>query len=269
MNADQNPVPNVADSRWRSKKRKSLTVADRNQIYQFHEDNPLVTHGSIAAIFGVERSTVSKIVQKSYHGPQPTVAMSGHASRVEIKLLEWTHDCRKKGIKVTRDMIRTQATVLANPALSESIQPLPSTSPPQTHLPTSMSSLRPSDTLDPFLGQVSTAESHLSNLDLGLLSRTCALTTVQEDEPSCAASDSIGPFCQTIQNDLPHNILDQSSMYDPVLSLDTMPSSPQTYDSCAYPSSTYAEVYDTTVGGFFGDERIGPALFESCEGLFI
>jgi hypothetical protein len=38
------------DSTWQPKKRRNLTVAEKNQICQFHKDHPLVTHGNIAGI---------------------------------------------------------------------------------------------------------------------------------------------------------------------------------------------------------------------------
>jgi hypothetical protein len=50
MNRDPSLRIDSTDPKWQTKKRRSLTVAEKNQIHQFHKDNPLVTHKDLAGI---------------------------------------------------------------------------------------------------------------------------------------------------------------------------------------------------------------------------
>ncbi|KAF2184537.1 hypothetical protein K469DRAFT_688555 [Zopfia rhizophila CBS 207.26] len=117
-------------------RKKLLTQAEKYRIRQFHQENPFVTHSHIAGFFGLERSTVSKILGQSpsdlsippqpQHFPPTMPTMSpaevpvqnytpaGSSQRsVQRALLHWSQQNQRSGVHVTRAMIRQEAASLA------------------------------------------------------------------------------------------------------------------------------------------------------------
>jgi hypothetical protein len=158
--------------------------------------------------------------------------MTEHASRVNGQLLEWVQEARRLGINVTRDMIRTQAAVLANKTTPQLLQPVSTTSLPQTATPTSFFNLGSSNTLAPSPDQAYTAGLPLTDHDLDFLTHSCGLTAVQEEELShtTAGLPMSNLPCATMQDNFLYNTLDHSGLHDPALTLDAIFPSPQTYD---------------------------------------
>lgn len=125
------PKPVAASGTHR---KKPLTEAEKARIWRFHKENPLVTHLDIATFFGIERSTVSKIVHQSYFqefsvAKDHTTFTSQDASRLptqrldtQCALSEWFQDSHSAGIPITRAMIRKQAAIVAANAWKQNNQ---------------------------------------------------------------------------------------------------------------------------------------------------
>ncbi|KAI0926737.1 hypothetical protein AcV5_007446 [Taiwanofungus camphoratus] len=106
----------------RAKHRKQrLFSTDRKKICQFHAENPGMKQEQIAAHFGVERSTISKILKhkaKWLHVPEHEenpVAKQRPSKfpHLERCLERWLIDCRNKSIILTDSLIRTKAKEVA------------------------------------------------------------------------------------------------------------------------------------------------------------
>ncbi|KAH9879925.1 hypothetical protein J1614_001949 [Plenodomus biglobosus] len=252
MNDDPTVGLHPGHARGQPKKRR-LSVAEKTQIFQFYKDNPLVTHTNIAAKFGVERSTVSKIVHQTHYAaahenggsawkPQSTPILTENASRVESQLMEWAQDARRLGINVTRDMIRAQAAILANKMQPQLVQPVSTTSMLET--PTFTSAFNPgsASALASFPDQAYNGGSSLTESDLDLLARSCDLMAIQEEESLHGTADPItaSPYCTTMQSDSLYNTPNHSCLFDPGLTLDMVSYSSPMYDkaTCHIPTCT-------------------------------
>ncbi|KAA8912755.1 hypothetical protein FN846DRAFT_773122 [Sphaerosporella brunnea] len=113
--APSNPTPST------STPRRTLTDADRRRMCIFHEENPNVKQTEIGAMFGVERSTVSKVLRQKekYLFPDdgsrsPVKRSKGKFPDIERALSVWAKNTRKQGITLTDAMIREKARFFAS-----------------------------------------------------------------------------------------------------------------------------------------------------------
>ncbi|KFY24313.1 hypothetical protein V493_05319 [Pseudogymnoascus sp. VKM F-4281 (FW-2241)] len=100
--------------------RKTLKDEERRRMCQYHVDNPSAKQAQIGDMFGVERSTVSKVLRQKekYLSPgEPSLLPSrrpkGKLQDVELTLSNWWDKERERGILPTRDEIREKAIKFA------------------------------------------------------------------------------------------------------------------------------------------------------------
>lgn len=100
--------------------RKTLTDNDRRRMCQYHEENPTVKQTEIGAMFGVERSTVSKVLRQreKYLYPEdrslsPVKRAKGKFPDIERALSNWVRNNQKKGVPLTDSAIKEKARFFA------------------------------------------------------------------------------------------------------------------------------------------------------------
>jgi hypothetical protein len=100
--------------------RKTLTDNDRRRMCQYHEDNPSVKQTEIGAMFGVERSTVSKVLRQKdkYLFPEdrsqsPVKRPKNKFPDIERALSNWARNQHKSGIPLTDAAIKEKARFFA------------------------------------------------------------------------------------------------------------------------------------------------------------
>ncbi|QSZ34927.1 hypothetical protein DSL72_007789 [Monilinia vaccinii-corymbosi] len=100
--------------------RKTLTDSDRRRMCQYHEDNPTVKQTEIGAMFGVERSTVSKVLRQreKYLFPEdrslsPAKRAKGKFPDIERALSNWVRNTQRQGIPLTDAAIKEKARFFA------------------------------------------------------------------------------------------------------------------------------------------------------------
>jgi len=103
-----------------SSPRKTLTDSDRRRMCQYHVDNPTVKQTEIGAMFGVERSTVSKVVRQKdkYLGPEngcpsPVKRKGSKFPDIERALSTWAKKMQQQGHPLSDDQIKAQANFFA------------------------------------------------------------------------------------------------------------------------------------------------------------
>ncbi|KAI0128630.1 hypothetical protein BJ170DRAFT_594465 [Xylariales sp. AK1849] len=97
--------------------RKTLTNEDRRRMCQYHEDHPNVKQTEIGLKFGVERSTVSKVLRRKEQylhqddrSNSPIKKAKGkNAGELERTLVNWARNQQKKGVVVTDEELELQA----------------------------------------------------------------------------------------------------------------------------------------------------------------
>ncbi|PVH96247.1 CenpB-DNA-bind-domain-containing protein, partial [Periconia macrospinosa] len=102
--------------RTSSTPRKTLTDQDRRRMCQYHEDHPTVKQTEIGAMFGVERSTVSKVLrQKEKYlfqddgSRSPIRKGKGKFPDIERALANWARNHQKSGLPLTDSLIKEKA----------------------------------------------------------------------------------------------------------------------------------------------------------------
>ncbi|KAF2102151.1 CenpB-DNA-bind-domain-containing protein [Rhizodiscina lignyota] len=106
--------------------RKTLTDLDRRRMCLYAEEHPNVKQTEIGAMFGVERSTVSKVLrQKEKYLYQddgsrsPARKQKGKFPDIERALTNWIRNQHKQGLPITdaaiKDKARFFATSVGNP----------------------------------------------------------------------------------------------------------------------------------------------------------
>ncbi|RPB15426.1 CenpB-DNA-bind-domain-containing protein [Morchella conica CCBAS932] len=118
------PLPNSVSAHTTqstSSPRRTLTDADRRRMCIFHEEHPNVKQTEIGAMFGVERSTVSKVLRQKekYLFPDdgsrsPVKRSKGKFPDIERALAVWAKNTRKQGVALTDMMIREKAKFFAS-----------------------------------------------------------------------------------------------------------------------------------------------------------
>ncbi|KAK6523277.1 hypothetical protein TWF694_006165 [Orbilia ellipsospora] len=100
--------------------RRTLTDADRRRMCLYHEQHPHVKQTEIGAMFGVERSTVSKVLRQREKylypddGPKQTIKRpKGKCPDFDRALSNWAKNEKKKGRLLTDEMIREKANFFA------------------------------------------------------------------------------------------------------------------------------------------------------------
>ncbi|KAK2767476.1 hypothetical protein FQN54_003633 [Arachnomyces sp. PD_36] len=101
--------------------RRTLTDADRRRMCLYHEENPHVKQTEIGALFGVERSTVSKVLRQreKYLFPDdgsrsPIKRSKGKFPDIEKALSNWARNHQRQGLPLTDAIIREKAIFFAN-----------------------------------------------------------------------------------------------------------------------------------------------------------
>ncbi|KAI1096439.1 hypothetical protein F5B19DRAFT_147110 [Rostrohypoxylon terebratum] len=102
-----------------SQPRKTLTDEDRRNMCLFHEDNPHAKQTEIGQKFGVERSTVSKVLRRKElylnldsQGGSPVKKSKGKSPPdIERALANWVRGQQKKGVVVSDSQMEEKARV--------------------------------------------------------------------------------------------------------------------------------------------------------------
>ncbi|KAI1212973.1 uncharacterized protein F4807DRAFT_457058 [Annulohypoxylon truncatum] len=102
-----------------SQPRKTLTDEDRRNMCLFHEDNPHAKQTEIGQKFGVERSTVSKVLRRKElylnmdsQGGSPVKKSKGKSPPdIERALANWVRGQQKKGVVVSDSQMEEKAKV--------------------------------------------------------------------------------------------------------------------------------------------------------------
>ncbi|ODQ74973.1 hypothetical protein LIPSTDRAFT_1714 [Lipomyces starkeyi NRRL Y-11557] len=117
--------PNVAASSARPPRRRTLTHAEKHLIWKHARDHPNDSQKKIGKVFGVERSTVSKICKalnksmevRNNSGSRQQIASgntsSGKFRHIESRLADWIRSLTAEGHVVRDDEIREQALLIA------------------------------------------------------------------------------------------------------------------------------------------------------------
>lgn len=100
--------------------RKTLTDQDRRRMCQYHEEHPTVKQTQIGAMFGVERSTVSKVLRlkEKYLFPDdrstsPVKKSKGKSADIDRALSSWARKSLEQGIPLTDAIIKEKARMFA------------------------------------------------------------------------------------------------------------------------------------------------------------
>ncbi|KAJ9200281.1 hypothetical protein DTO164E3_2988 [Paecilomyces variotii] len=100
--------------------RRTLTDEDRRRMCLYHEENKNAKQTDIGALFGVERSTVSKVLRQKekYLNPDdgsrsPIKRAKGRVPDIEKALSNWARNYQRQGYPLTDAMIREKAHFFA------------------------------------------------------------------------------------------------------------------------------------------------------------
>ncbi|MCJ1256396.1 hypothetical protein MMC24_004217 [Lignoscripta atroalba] len=119
--ATAHPLPPITNPPSAPSSRRTLTDTDRRRMCQYHEDNPTVKQTEIGAMFGVERSTVSKVLRQKdkYLFPDdgsrsPIKRSKGKFPDIERALSNWARNHQRQGLPLSDSIIRDKARFFAN-----------------------------------------------------------------------------------------------------------------------------------------------------------
>ncbi|KAL8736875.1 MAG: hypothetical protein Q9181_002241 [Wetmoreana brouardii] len=120
VSAPQSAAPAPAPIPTPPSGRRTLTDQDRRRMCQYHEENPTVKQTEIGAIFGVERSTVSKVLRhkEKYLHPDdgsrsPIKRSKGKFPDIERAVSNWAKNHQRQGLPLNNEMIRDKARIFA------------------------------------------------------------------------------------------------------------------------------------------------------------
>ncbi|EZF10942.1 hypothetical protein H112_07860 [Trichophyton rubrum D6] len=101
--------------------RRTLTDAERRRMCLYHQENPHVKQTEIGAMFGVERSTVSKVLRQKekYLFPDdgrrsPVKKAKGKFPDIERALSNWVKNHQRQGGEINDALIREKAMFFAS-----------------------------------------------------------------------------------------------------------------------------------------------------------
>ncbi|THH27041.1 hypothetical protein EUX98_g7159 [Antrodiella citrinella] len=111
-------APNVPRPKHRKQR---LYNVDRKKICVYHRDHPNVKQEEIARLFGVERSTISKILKQKMKWlavPEETPVLLARTRPtkfpiLELRLEKWLRECHEQKIIFTDALIRDKAKEIA------------------------------------------------------------------------------------------------------------------------------------------------------------
>ncbi|KAJ6508925.1 Tc5 transposase DNA-binding domain-containing protein [Mycena sanguinolenta] len=115
-------TPDSLASPTRAKQKKHrLFNLDRKQICLYHKENPTARQEDIARIYGVERSTISKILKNKtkwlHVSEDETLRIAKHRPskfpEIEQDMVKWLLQCRDTNTVLSDSMIRTKAKDIA------------------------------------------------------------------------------------------------------------------------------------------------------------
>ncbi|KAI9727681.1 MAG: hypothetical protein M1828_005909 [Chrysothrix sp. TS-e1954] len=97
--------------------RRTLTDDDRRKMCLYHDENPSKKQTEIGELFGVERSTVSKVLrhkekylqQEPEGNRSPMRKSKGKRPDLDRSLAKWIQNQQSKGVNVTDDIIKEKA----------------------------------------------------------------------------------------------------------------------------------------------------------------
>ncbi|EED20100.1 conserved hypothetical protein [Talaromyces stipitatus ATCC 10500] len=105
--------------------RRTLTDEDRRRMCLYHEENKSAKQTDIGALFGVERSTVSKVLrQKEKYlsmddgSRSPIKRSKGKVPDIEKALANWARNYQRQGFVLTDAMIKEKAHFFATTCAS-------------------------------------------------------------------------------------------------------------------------------------------------------
>lgn len=100
--------------------RRTLTDEDRRRMCLYHEEHKTAKQTDIGALFGVERSTVSKVLRQKekYLNPDdgnrsPIKRPKGRVPDIEKALSNWARNYQRQGFKLNDEMIKEKARFFA------------------------------------------------------------------------------------------------------------------------------------------------------------
>ncbi|KAH8422703.1 uncharacterized protein LDX57_000457 [Aspergillus melleus] len=115
------PPPPRKASTSSSTPRRTLTDDDRRRMCLYHEENKTAKQTDIGALFGVERSTVSKVLRQKekYLNPEdgsrsPIKRAKGRVPDIEKALSNWVRNYQRHGYSLSDEMIREKALFFAS-----------------------------------------------------------------------------------------------------------------------------------------------------------
>ncbi|PYH95009.1 centromere binding protein B [Aspergillus ellipticus CBS 707.79] len=115
------PPPPRKSSTSSSTPRRTLTDEDRRRMCIYHEENKTAKQTDIGALFGVERSTVSKVLRQKekYLNPEdgsrsPIKRSKGRVPDIEKALSNWARNYQRQGYPLNDEMIREKALFFAS-----------------------------------------------------------------------------------------------------------------------------------------------------------
>ncbi|KAJ5545938.1 hypothetical protein N7494_003523 [Penicillium frequentans] len=101
--------------------RRTLTDEDRRQMCLYHEEHKTAKQTDIGALFGVERSTVSKVLRQKekYLNPDdgsrsPIKRSKGRVPDIEKALSNWVRNYQRGGYPINDEMIQEKALFFAS-----------------------------------------------------------------------------------------------------------------------------------------------------------
>ncbi|CAG8039647.1 unnamed protein product [Penicillium salamii] len=101
--------------------RRTLTDEDRRQMCLYHEENKTAKQTDIGALFGVERSTVSKVLRQKekYLNPDdgnrsPIKRAKGRVPDIEKALSNWARNYQSHGYLLNDQLIKEKALFFAS-----------------------------------------------------------------------------------------------------------------------------------------------------------
>ncbi|CAL5867298.1 uncharacterized protein PFLUO_LOCUS1513 [Penicillium psychrofluorescens] len=116
------PMPPIRrTSTGGSTPRRTLTDEDRRLMCLYHEENKTAKQTDIGALFGVERSTVSKVLrQKEKYlnrddgSRSPIKRAKGRVPDIEKALTNWARNYQRQGFPLSDEMIKEKALFFAS-----------------------------------------------------------------------------------------------------------------------------------------------------------
>ncbi|KAK4123780.1 hypothetical protein N657DRAFT_573257 [Parathielavia appendiculata] len=111
-----------------SQPRKTLTDENRREMCKYAEENPNAKQTDIGAVFGVERSTVSKVLRNkdkylNSEGRSSSPVKrpgKGKGADVEKALTNFVKNLRKDGVEITSEMLKERAATFSSLTNGES-----------------------------------------------------------------------------------------------------------------------------------------------------